>query len=396
MLPKKTGKHVALAFPLAVPYLALFMRGVTDYAREHGAWTFTVSPALGGSFPETMAMPIRSLRDWPGDGVIGVITTKEEIKESKRLGIPVVNLAGTLRDCELPRVMVDHYAIGQLAADHLLECGLRRFVYLGLKGVWYSDQRRDGFARQIEEAGGELQIYETDRRTNPDASWQSGLDEISHCLDGIVPPVGIMAVHDSRARLLVGECLRLGLAVPNDVAIIGVDNDDVVCEFCQPPLSSVSRSGYRVGYEAATLLDRLMAGEPPPDEDLLVPPDGVVKRASTDVIAIYDPHVATAVRYIQDHLGEAFGVEKLLRLLPISRRRLENLFRECVGRTPYDYLCYARVNRAKELLAGREKVSIAEVADRCGFPNSQRFRLVFTRITGKTPTAFRRELPAVR
>ena len=392
MIPRKTGKHVALAFPLAVPYLALFMRGVTDYARQHGTWTFSVSPAVSGPFPETLAMPVRSLRDWPGDGVIATITTPEEAEEAKRLEIPVVNLAGTLRDCELPRVMVDQKAIGRLAAEHLLDCGLRQFVYLGLQDVWYSQLRRDGFAERIAEAGGELQVYETPCRTDPCQSWQSGLEEIDRCLNKIYPPVGILAVHDYRARLLVEECMRLGLAVPSDVAIIGVDNDDIVCEFCQPPLSSVSRSGYQVGYQAAQLLDRLMAGQPAPETDLLVPPDGVVKRKSTDLIAVHDPHVATAVRFIQDHLDESFGVERLLRLLPISRRRLENLFKENLGRTPYDYLCYVRIRRAKELLQGSKKMSMADIAESCGFPNKQRFQLVFTRLVGQTPTVYRREL----
>jgi len=133
-----------------------------------------------------------------------------------------------------------------------------------------------------------------------------------------------------------------------------------------------------------------------PEEDLLIPPDGVVKRKSTDLVAVHDPHVATTVRFIQDHLSEPFGVEQLLRLLPISRRRLENLFRKCLGRTPYDYLCHVRVNRAKELLAASEKLSMGEISDRCGFPNSQRFRLVFTRLVGKTPTAYRRDLSAQR
>lgn len=389
----KTRKHVALAVPSAVPYLALFTRGVVNYAREHGDWTISSSPAVEGPFPETLAMPMRSLRDWPGDGVIGAITTQEEVREAKQLGIPVVSMAGTLRHCDLPRVMVDHYAIGRLAADHLLDRGLRRFVYLGLKDVWYSELRRDGFAERIAEAGGRLSVYETSCRTDPCRSWQSGIQEIDRCLEGIVPPTGVLAVHDYRARLLVDECARLGLTVPNDVAVIGVDNDDVVCDFCQPPLSSVSRSGYQVGYECAALLDRLMAGEPAPKEDLLIPPDGVVKRKSTDLVAVHDPHVSAAVRYIQEHLGEPFGVEKLLQLLPVSRRRLENLFKESLGRTPYDFLCHVRVNRAKELLAGPEKISMAEITRRCGFPNTQRFRLVFTRLVGKTPTAYRRELP---
>ncbi|NLE36611.1 MAG: substrate-binding domain-containing protein [Pirellulaceae bacterium] len=392
----QTGKNVAIAFPLAVPHLALFMRGVTDYARANASWTFTVSPTIVGPFPETLAMPLRCLRDWPGDGVIGVITNDQDAEDAANLRIPVVNLAAATRVSRQPRVTVDHRAIGQMAAEHLLDCGLRRFVYLGIKDVWYSELRRDGFAERIAEAGGLLQVYETPLRNNPNSSWQSGLEEIRHCLENIFPPVGIFAVHDYRARLLVDECFRMGFAVPNDVAILGVDNDEIVCEFCQPSLSSVSRNGYQVGYEAAALLDRLMDGQKPPNHDLWIPPDGVVKRESTDLIAVHDPHVATAVRFIQDHIEEPFGVEKLLQLLPVSRRRFENLFKEYLGRTPYEYLCHVRVKRAKEILAGTEHLGIGEVARRSGFPNSQRFRLVFTRLVGKTPTAYRRDLPPTR
>jgi len=385
-------KHVALAFPLTVPHLALLMKGVTEYARQHGGWTFSAS--LSGGFPETLAMSIQSLQGWPGDGVIAVIITPAEAREARALGVPVVNVAGSRGGLGLPLVMVDHRAIGRLAAEHLLDCGLRRFVYLGLQDVWYSELRRDGFTERIAEAGGTCEVYETPRRLDPRRPWHLGLEEIDRCLEAIQPPVGILAVHDYRARLLVDECHRLGYNVPNDVAILGVDNDEVICEFCQPALSSVSRSGQRVGYEAAAMLDRLMAGQPAPAEPLLIPPDGVVKRKSTDVIAVYDPHVAAAVRFIHENLEQPFGVERLLKLLPISRRRLEKLFRENLGRTPYDYLCHLRVERAKELLMGRQKLRIADVAHRCGFASTQRFRLVFTRLAGMTPTAYRRTLGA--
>ncbi|MBN2217253.1 MAG: substrate-binding domain-containing protein [Pirellulales bacterium] len=393
MISRQAQKNVALAFPAAVPYLALFMRGIINYAKQHGPWIFTMSPVVDVPFPETLSMPLGTLRDWPGDGIIAAVSTQEEAEQARQLKVPVINLAGALRDSGLPRVMVDHHAIGRLAAEHLLECGLRRFLYVGIEGLWYSEQRRDGFAERIAEAGEQIQICETPRRIHPAASWQARLDEIDVCLEGISPPVGILAVHDYRARLLIDECLRLGLHVPDDVAILGVDNDDVICEFCQPTLSSVSRSAQWVGYQSAALLDRLMSGETPPKHDVLIPPDGVVKRQSTDVIAVHDAHVLKVVRFIHDHVDEPFGVEKLLQLVSISRRQLETLFKKHLGRTPYEYLCQMRVRRAKDLLWDPEGFSIAEVAQLCGFPDSYRFRLVFTRLTGETPTAYRRRIP---
>jgi LacI family transcriptional regulator len=204
--------------------------------------------------------------------------------------------------------------------------------------------------------------------------------------------MGILAVHDYRARLLVDECHRKGLNVPNDVAIIGVDNDNLVCEFCSPPLSSVSRSGYRTGYETAVLLDRLMAGEPPPEEDVLIAPDGVIKRESTGLIVVDHPHVAAAVAYIRDHLNEPFGVERLIRVLPIGRRQLEYLFKKHLKRTPHDYLRRARIDRAKSLLSGPQKLGVAEIARQCGFADTHGFLMAFRHVEGKTPTTYRKEV----
>lgn len=391
MAGKKASRQVALAFPLAVPHLALFMRGVTDYAREHGDWTFIASPVGTGGFPETLDMSLQSLKGWPGDGVITVITTKAQTQAARGLHIPVLNLAGTLRDTGLPRVMVDHKAIGRLAAEHLLECGLRRFAYLGVKNVWYSQLRGEGFTERVAQAGGQFLVHEVPRRVDPKQPWYLGLQEIDRWLRTLRPPVGVLAVHDYRARLLIDECRQLGLDVPNDVALIGVDNDETICEFCRPPLSSVSRSGRRVGYEAARLLDRLMAGKPLPARDILIPPDGVVRRRSTDMVAFDDPHVAACVRYARGHVAGVFGVERLIKLVPISRRLLEKRFRRCTGHTPYDYLCQLRTQRAKELLTGGKKMEMHEIATACGFPDTQRLRLVFRRLTGVTPTAYRRQ-----
>ena len=381
---------MALAFPLGVPHLARTVSGVTDYARQHGHWTFITSPPTLTSAQES-AMSVLSLKGWPGDGVIALITTEAEARAGRQLGMPVVNMTGVLHHTGLPRVMVDQQAIGRLAAEHLLDRGLRRLAYYGFRDVWYSQQRREGFVQRIEEAGGHCSVYEepptlTDMRQ----PWHRRVTGLGRWLQTLKPPVGLMAVHDYRARTVVDECDRLHLNVPNDVAVIGVDNDQTICEFCQPPLSSVSRSGYQLGYEVAVLLDRLMAGEEPPKQDILIPPDGVIARRSSDVVGVEDPHVTAAVRFIREHAGEQFGVERLLRLVPVSRRRLEKRFKQFLGRTPHEYICHVRVERAKQLLIGSKKMRLKDVAAACGFPDAQRFRHVFRRLTGSTPREYRR------
>jgi LacI family transcriptional regulator len=369
--------------------MALFMRGVTDYADRHGGWTLTTSPpTLTGA--EEIAHTVYSLRGWPGDGVIAAIGNKAEGRAARELGIPVVNLAGAMRDAGLPRVMADHYAIGRMAAEHFLERGLRRLAYCGVKGIWYSEQRCLGFKRRAEQAGVPCDVFDMARPTNPRAPWQRRVAPLDRWLESLKPPVGLLAIHDYRARVVIDECLRLGLDVPHDVAVIGVDNDPAICELCQPTLTSVSRHAWRMGYEAASLLDSLMAGKPPPERDILIPPDGIVARHSTDTVAVEDSHVAAAVHFMWDHLGEKFGIERVMQHVPISRRQLELRFRRVLHCTPHDYLCRIRVERAKQLLDASQRPKLHQVASACGFSSVERMRLVFQRLTGMAPLEYRR------
>ena len=202
-------------------------------------------------------------------------------------------------------------------------------------------------------------------------------------------PFGLFAYNDYRAARVMDACRQLGMHLPDDVAVVGANNDHIMCEFCNPLLTSVACNGEAVGRLAAAMLDRMMAGEKLPPDDVLVPPAGMVKRSSTDVSAVEDPQVAAAVRFIRAHIDRAFGVEDIARQLDISRRALEKAFRICLGQTPHAYINHLRVKHAKNLLAAEGKMRMEEVARRCGFSDARRFRLVFHRITGTSPRQYR-------
>jgi len=209
------------------------------------------------------------------------VTTKAEVRAAGALTVPVVNISGALRDPGLPRVMVDHLELGRMAAEHLLERGFRRFGYYGLHKVWYSELRGRGFTERVILAGAECRELETISSIGRRRPWHGWLDELTGWLKELAPPVGLFAVHDYRARMVVDACYRAGLRVPDDVAVIGVNNDEITCEFCEPPLSSVSRNGRQVGCQAAALLDRLMSGRRPPRQEMLVVP-GACAVSSND------------------------------------------------------------------------------------------------------------------
>ncbi len=381
---RSTGaKKVLVVHPVGDPQQMPFLRGISDYAGQRG-WILQINPEL-------FSPALRDLVGWPGDGVIAALRTKEEVADARSLQLPVVNLAGAIRDTGLPRVMVDQEAMGRLAAEHFMSCGLTRFAYCGERDVWYSQQRRDGFMNRLAEEGLECSVFEWGTHFGRRNPWYAWMEPTEAWLKSLRPPVGLLAVHDYAATILVDACLRLGLRVPEEVAVMGVGNDTITCEFCAVPLSSIARSNREVGYESAALLDRLMAGEAWPQQDLLVPPEGVVKRRSTDVVAVEDPQIAAAVRYIHEHLSARLSVETLGETLCISHRSLDLRFKKCLGCTPRDYIWRTRVERSKRLLAGDARAKLHQVAKACGFTGARHLRAVFQRVTGLTPAQFRRQ-----
>jgi LacI family transcriptional regulator len=375
---------VALAFPIAPAHLFNVTQGVTDYATQHGRW-------LLSTHGESANLPIQSLRGWRGDGIIAILTSEADARVARRFwkrGIPVVTFSAALTRPGVPRVRTDSFAIGELAAEHLLRHGYAHFGLYGLHAVAYSRDRGDAFARRLEQAGAVNSILESPNTFSTSRPWDNEIGSLVRWLRRLPKPVGIFAVNDYRAQLIISACKMCGLRVPQDVGVIGADNNHVICEFSAPRLSSIDCNWQRVGSNAAELLDRLMSGEPAPAEDLLVPPAGVVQRASTERM-ISDPRLRPTLDYIRGALHEPFGVERLVAVSKLPRRTLELAFRRALQCTPYDYLCSQRVELAKGMLAV-EAASLSEIARRCGFRDLRRFRLVFQRLQGMSPADYRR------
>ena len=382
-------RRVAIAYPLAVPHMTIFFRGFLDYAQQNGDWLVTTSPPSligAGEVPLTL----HHLRGWSGDGVYAALLNRADIRMARELGIPVLNGASTLRETGIPRVRPDHYAMGRLAAEHLLDRGLRRLAYYGLKGFWFSELRARGFVDCAEQAGATCDVLQAPRVSGPWTSLEKRTNLLSEWLKQLRPPVGLLAVQDYRARAVIEECERLGLHIPHDVAVVGMEDDPTLCEFSAPTLSSVARDSWLLGYESAKALDRLMNDLPTP-MDQTTPPLGVVARQSSDTIAVEDPDLTDAMHFIHDHLNESFGIDQVVQATLVSRRQLEMHFRRALGCTPLDYVNRKRVELAQQLLATSGKIKLHKLAMACGFSSAQQMRLVFKRVTGMTPIEYRRK-----
>jgi LacI family transcriptional regulator len=373
---------VALAFQLGLPYLRLILEGILAYARQLGNWRFVLSP-------ETQYLNLDSLTGWDGDGVLAVVETLKQRQAAQRLRCPVVNLTGTLRDTGLPTVRNDNVLIGRLAADHLLERGFRRFAYYGPEAILYSEERCRSFTERVAAAGCSCEAFIAPSSLRPNRPWVWNRTELADWLRGLRCPVGLFAANDERARLALEATLSIGRPVPEDVAILGVDDDPVACLLATPHLTSVAPDSERIGSEGAALLDRLMSGRRPPQQPLLIPPRGLVARASTDIMTADDPALRRVLAEIRSRHDQEFSVKQILHHVGISRSTLERLFRRHLQCSPHEFIARVRVAKARELLAVKPPLRLKEIAHQCGFHDTRRLKLVFQNITGLSPRACR-------
>jgi LacI family transcriptional regulator len=376
--------HVALIVETSLTYGRQILRGIIRYLRSHGPWS------VFSDARELAASPPSWLRRWPGDGIICRSTTRALAAAARRKGVPLVNLNDVAPNWPgLPYIESDHAAIGRLAAAHLLERGFRHFAFCGFTGHEWSGKTQAGFTAAV--AATSAPATYTSPWGGPLAQpWEKEETRLADWLRGLPRPLGVLACNDLRGQHVIEACARVGLRVPEEIAVVGVDDDVLLCELCDPPLSSVVPNAERVGYEAAALLDRLMAGGPAPEEDLLVFPLGITTRQSTDVLAIEDAHIATAVRYIREHACRGATVGDVLAQVPLSRTMLERGFRKYLGRSPQQEIRAIQLKRVKQLLADTN-LKLVDIAERAGFKHPEYLNVVFKREAGQTPGEYRRD-----
>ena len=282
----------------------------------------------------------------------------------------------------------DLRAAGQLAARHLLDCGLGHFVYAALPRLPYVRQQYEGFADTLREAGYTCPSYQPSFQSNSRKGWAAQEQELAQWIESLPKPVGMLAWGTTLGRQLTESCHQAGLHVPEDVAILGGDYDELLCETCIPQLAGVEVPSEQIGYEAALHLDRLMRGEGAPADPVLIEPQGVVARPSTDMLAIEDRELAEAIRFIRNHATQPLEVSDVLRGVAVSRRQLERGFQKVLGRSPLAEIRRRRVESAKRMLTHTD-LPIRAVAAASGFGSHAHFTYVFKRQTGLSPLKYR-------
>jgi LacI family transcriptional regulator len=374
-------RQVALLIETSNAYARGLLQGVVHYIREHQPWSFHLMAQGRGDDPPEW------LKRWSGHGIIARIETPRIARAVVQAGVPAVDVSAARLVPALPWVETDDEQIARLAAEHLLERGFKHFAFCGDTRFNWSVWREKHFCARIETAGLKTACYQPAAAT-ADVAAQAA--DLRRWLRELPKPVGIMACYDIRGQQVLAACRSEGLAVPGEVAVVGVDNDELLCDLASPPLSSVVPNAHRTGYEAAALLDRMMAGKRVPPTARLIPPLGVAARQSTDVLAVDDRDVARAVQFIREHACDGINVADVLRAVPLSRRVLEQRFQRMLGRTPREEILHVRLARVKQLL-GETDLPLYLIAERTGFDHVEYLSVVFKRETRLTPSEFRTE-----
>ena len=381
---RRRRPDVALLIETSNAYARGLLRGIRAYIREHRSWSLYVGEHRRGEPAPQW------LKRWRGDGIIARIESAAIADAVVAVRVPAVDVSAARHVPELLYVETDDVAIAALAADHLLERGFRHFGYCGDPRFNWSNAREEHFHQRVTRAGFDCRVWRPSRNRRGKAPPDRERSELAAWIRALPKPVGVMACYDIRGREVLDACRQLGISVPDEVALIGVDNDELICDLADPPLSSVIPDTQRTGYEAARLLDLLMAGQSELPLAHLIPPLGIAVRGSTEVLATDDADVSAAVRFIRAHATEGINVEDVLRAVPLSRRVLEARFEKLLGRTPHSEITRVQIERVKELLAETD-LPLAAVAHRAGYRHVEYMSVAFKRETGRPPSEYRRE-----
>lgn len=377
--------RVLVAIGLGFGYGRDMVAGIVSYAREHGPWEF-----IGQVGPMVEAVAIERAPAF--DGVIFHQMQWGAAEAVLKRGAPAVSVGGDMHTPRIPHVTADSAAIAAMAFEHFRELGFERFaVYGGNPAV--RARRIEAFRTLVESAGYTCDDLGPGSRhqwfnANENQLWAREVKQLKQALPKLTRPVAMFTWSTEEARPVVAACEEVGIKVPDEIAVLGVDDDEAVCELANPPISAIDHGCETIGWEAARMLDRLMRGERLPSTTLQVPPVRVVVRQSTNTLAVDDPIVVTAMRFIQANFAQSITTQDVMREVRVSRPTLEQHFRRVLGHSVHRQITLVRIKHAKELLHAT-RLDLASVSVRCGFSYPSKFSAVFKRETGQSPSAYR-------
>ena len=335
--------------------------------------------------------------DWAhrmrADAIIGQFHDTTDVDLFAREGIIAIAQDFKSRFSTIPNITGPHYEAGRMGAEYFIKKGFRHFAFYGMRGYVWSDERYQGFRDTVRKTNPEYS-FSVLNSTSQNNHWFYDPIQLTTWLQSLPKPVAVMACDDNLAYHITEACHQAegggNCRIPDDIAVLGVDNDETICRLASPNLSSLSQNVEQSGYDVALLIDQLMRDPGAAWEDVMVHPTHIVTRQSTDIFANNDPHIAEILKYIHKNISRKIQVDDLVKLVPLSRRLLEERFKKSMGRSIYDYVIKERIEKMAQLLC--EGHSVSEAAVELGFSDIKNVSRTFKQIKGMTPSEYRQHI----
>lgn len=379
--------RIILLIDFTEDYGKSLLKGFTKYAKNNGKWVFCRMPL---HFRENLSMEnlVKFAKEWKADGIVATLYNHADIQKLVDLNIPVMAEDFKERFQEFSNITGDYIEQGQIGAKYFINKGYSNFAFYGFNNIVWSRERGEGFENTVVQQGGNVYFFNP-KKISTRELWHYKPSALSKWLTSLPKPIAIMACDDERAQNITEACRHSNIKIPEEVSVLGVDNDDLTCNLCDPPLSSIGLGIEQGGYEAAQLMHQLIENKSQKPHDIIVKATMVHTRQSTDICATTDKQIATALKFIHQNVENNINVEDVLKEVSVSRRVLEKRFFEVTGSAIYKYICNLRIQKFSKRLIESEK-SIYDIAIELGFNDNKNLSRLFRQIHGCTPLQYRK------
>jgi LacI family transcriptional regulator len=377
---------IILLIDISEEYGQNLLKGISKYSKEHGPWIFCKMPLF---YRETLGMEgiVNFAKEWEADGIIGQLYNDTDIKKVLSAGIYLIAEDFKERFPDIANITGGYYEAGEMGAEYFLKKGFKNFAFYGFKNIVWSRERAEGFENHLNSQGFEVHHFDQDKAPTREL-WYYKPSALSQWLQSLPKPIAIMACDDERGQHITEACKHTNIQIPEEIAVLGVDNDVLTCNLSDPPLSSINLDTQKGGYEAARLMDQMIKKKEQLNVNIIVAPTQVITRQSTDIASTNDKYIAKALKFIHQNIDSSINVADVIKQVPLSRRGLEKRFKETTGIGVYKYIYNLQIQKFAEKLLETDK-SISEIALESGFSNSKNISRQFKQVKGCTPIEYR-------
>jgi LacI family transcriptional regulator len=377
---------IILLIDFAEEYSKSLLKGISTYSREFGPWIFCRMPLF---HRETVGIDgiLKWAQEWGADGIIGQLYNDKDIQKIIKAGIPVIAQDFKERFVDIPNITGAYHETGALGADYFIKKGFKNFAFYGFKDIVWSRERAEGYEERLAKAGHEVHYFEH-KKSRSSELWYYKPSSLSRWLKSLPKPIALMTCDDNQGQHITEACRQAGIRIPEEVAVLGVDNDVMICEMSDPPLSSIALDVEKGGYDAAKLLHQLIKKDITGYHDIVVKPTQVITRHSADIYATNDDHIASSLKYIHQNIDKNLHVDEVVRQVPLSRRALEKRFLEITGYPIYKYISNLRIEKFSKKLLDTD-MSVFEIALDMGMTDSKNLARQFKQAKGCKPSEYR-------